>query len=321
MATQDRLPTGNSATSGWTSGSAGNKWDDVDDPIASPDDGTTYIYRQNSGGEQLFTYTAFAITSSAISHVRVTFRAQRTVAGECNTGARIRVAGTRSSIGLNANLTTSWADYTRDQLTNPVTGLDWTEAQVEGTDATNPLDQFGLQSGGMAAGEEVQCTQCYITVDYTAAVSDLSREIPADSLTLADNADVARDLEQTIPADGLALSETLDATRDLERTVTDDALTVTDSAQPAMDLRQTLTDDALAVRDSVEATLGILETLATDALKVSESVAAVFDLIESTVVEGVTLADSAEAALAAEPGVDLSVYFTQPGPLLPIMAA
>lgn len=345
MATQDRFPTGIGAQDTWTSSTGSAKYLDVDDAAGAPDDGTSYIYRQASDATQLFTFSAFDITSTAVSHLRITLRAQRTAAGTVNLGSRLYFAAGGQNTITTVQPPVTWTTYTHDALVNPRTGVTWTEAEIEGSSGVpaNNLTQFGVIGSGLVAGEEIQVTQVYATVDYTPATADLSREVTADGLKLSESAAAARDLEQTIPADGLKLSASIDATRDLERAVTDDALNVTEnsaetaidllrnvtadglavseSATPAMDLRQALTDDALAVSDSVDATIDILETLATDALKVSESVAAVFDLLESIVAEGVMLADSAEAALAAEPGVDLSVYFTQPGPLLPIMAA
>lgn len=170
MATQDRLPTGNSAVSDtWVTGTAGNKWDDVDDPVGTPDDATTYILKNDANNAiQLFTFTAFAITSSAISHIRVFVRAQRTAAGACTIRRQLRVNGTTYLVSTNATATTSWADYTADQLTNPNTALAWVEADVEGTGAA-PLQEIGLGISNWNAGEELQATQMYAQVDYTDA--------------------------------------------------------------------------------------------------------------------------------------------------------
>jgi hypothetical protein len=61
-------------------------------------------------------------------------------------------------------MTTSWADYATDWLTNPATGLAWTEAQVEGD-----IVSFGLQNTNTAGSEECQVSQQYLTVEYTDA--------------------------------------------------------------------------------------------------------------------------------------------------------
>jgi hypothetical protein len=168
MTTQERLPTGNGTTDLWESATAGNKWDDVDDPVGAPDDGTTYIFEDDGNATQLFTFTAFAITSSAISHIRIYARAQRTVAGSVGLHRRLRVNGTTSNVGTQSSATTAWADYTVDQLTNPDTALGWTEADVEGTGA-NPLQEFGVAATGFNAGERLEVSAVYIQVDYTEA--------------------------------------------------------------------------------------------------------------------------------------------------------
>jgi hypothetical protein len=171
MATQDRLPTGIGNQTNWTSSTGSAKYLDVDDAIGAPDDATSYLYRADSGAAQQFTYTAFDITASAVAYVRVTARVQRTATGDCNSQGRLRISATNYITGSASALTTSWTDYTYDSLTNPASGAAWTEAEVEGTDGTYPLTEFGLQCGGMATGEQAECTQVYGTVDYTAAAS------------------------------------------------------------------------------------------------------------------------------------------------------
>lgn len=163
MATQDRFPTGNSATAArneFTSGTGGNKWDDVDEAVA--DDATSYVSSVNTSQTQQFTYTAFSTGSTSINKVTLTFRAQRTAAGGCSMGGRIRIVATNHT-GINQALTTTWTTYTVDYLTNPATAAAW----VNDADL-NTIVEFGVASAGMNAGEEAQCTQCYLTVDYTA---------------------------------------------------------------------------------------------------------------------------------------------------------
>lgn len=170
MATQDRLPTGDSATNdNWTALGGGSKFSEVDDPVGTPDEDTSYINKSGAGAApQDFTFTAFDISSSAIASITVTLRT-RVAAGVVSTIVRIKVNGTAYTTGSIAT-SGSYTNKTNTWLTNPNTGVDWTEADVEGTGA-NPLQEFGVSSGSQGAGEEIRCTQAYITVDYTPASS------------------------------------------------------------------------------------------------------------------------------------------------------
>jgi len=171
MATDTRVPTGNSAVANDFTASAGNRWECVDDPVGSPNDATDFVFKQNSNGTQRFTHAAFSIPGgSTINSVTVRFRAQRTAAGACTLAPMIRVGSTNTT-GTSQAMTTSWADYFQTWATNPNTASAWTVDQVNGVDATNPLSEFGVNSGGLASGEEVQLTQIYIEVDYTAAAA------------------------------------------------------------------------------------------------------------------------------------------------------
>lgn len=166
MATQTRVPTGVGAADTWTSSVPGNKWEDVDEGVATPDDDTTYIFKQDSAGTQRWTFTAFAITSSAVASVAVVHRTKRSAAGAVSTDGRITVNATEYN-SADTVLTTSYADITDTWATNPDTGAAWTEADVEGIGA-NPLQNFAVRGIGLAAGEECRCTAIECVVDYTA---------------------------------------------------------------------------------------------------------------------------------------------------------
>lgn len=171
MATQDRLPTGIGFINYWTATAGANKWEDVDDPIGTPDDDTSYISHATSFQEQLFAFTAFAITSSAIASVTVSAVCREVSSADANDiSLGLRVNGTYYN-GSNKSLTTSYATYTTTWLTNPNTGSSWIEADVEGTGA-NPLQEFGISTRSVTV--EKRCTQIYITVDYTEAGGGLS---------------------------------------------------------------------------------------------------------------------------------------------------
>jgi hypothetical protein len=166
MATQTRVPTGAGDTNNYSFASGGSDhYLEVDDPVGTPDDSTTYVSAVAVNGRiELFTFAAFSISSSAIASVAVKSRMQRI--GSNTAAHRLKVNGT-VYVGASASPGLSWADASETWLTNPDTGIGWTEADVEGTGA-NPIQQFGFSSAGVGVGEESQCTQCYCEVDYTA---------------------------------------------------------------------------------------------------------------------------------------------------------
>jgi hypothetical protein len=159
------VPTGNGTTNDWnTAFGAATKWDCVNDPVGSPDDATTYAASEEQPNpEQTFTFAAFSITSSAITKVTVTVR-WACLAGEVRHSAVIVVGGTNyPSANSDAKSDSTYETDVWDWLTNPATGLAWTEAAVEG------LLEFGVGAEAMNPGDTVAVTQVYATVDYTAA--------------------------------------------------------------------------------------------------------------------------------------------------------
>lgn len=159
MATQSRLPTGDGGTLQHTA-SAGNRFECVDDPIGTPDDDSTYIFRTANNATTTFTFTAFDITSSAIEKVSVTYRRQNATGSSFDRGAVLVSAVLRES--TSEATPGSYGERTVEWTTNPATGSAWTEAEVEA------ITEFGVRNLATASGE-FRCTQCYITVTYTEA--------------------------------------------------------------------------------------------------------------------------------------------------------
>lgn len=170
MATDTRVPTSTGFFTQWTSSSGGDVYQDVDDAVGAPDDGTTYGYMQDSNGAHFFGFSAFSVPAGAtINSVTVRWRAQRTAAGGLNVRSFLRVNGS-NYFGSSQSVATTWGNFSAVYSTNPDTGIAWTVNDVNGT-GSNPLQEFGAQSLNMAAGEEFQCTQIYIEVDYTPAAA------------------------------------------------------------------------------------------------------------------------------------------------------
>lgn len=170
MTTQDRVPTGDDGGTTWETVGADTEWEAIDDPVGTPDNDTTYLSQTNGNQTTpVFSFTAFSINSIAIAKVIVTFRSRHLTGNATTLATRTKVNGFPYA-GANQAQVDTYENYTEELLTNPDTGLAWVEADVEGTGA-NPLEAFAVRNGGTGAGEEVRCTQGYITVDYTPAAA------------------------------------------------------------------------------------------------------------------------------------------------------
>ena len=166
MASQTRLPTGD-GSSVLHEASAGAAWECVDDPIGSPDDDSTYAHQIGGNAASLFTFSAFSITASAVSYLRVVYRSRNLTGNSTTSRAILRVNSTSYlTTGANNTQTDSYADYTHDFLTNPDTGLAWGEADINGT-GSNPLQEFGFRNQNNSASEEDRFTQVYALAEYT----------------------------------------------------------------------------------------------------------------------------------------------------------
>lgn len=167
MATQTRVPTGDSSVdNGWSSSSGTTKAADVDDPVGSPDDDTTYAFKNGANANQLHTFSAATIPggSTAIT-VNVIYRGRRT-STSLNINARIRVNGTTYEEGAGTVPGSTYANRTVAWATNPATLAAWTVNDVNGS-GTNPLQEFGYANTQTTGTEEARVTQCYLSITYT----------------------------------------------------------------------------------------------------------------------------------------------------------
>ena len=140
MAIQNRVPTSDVAGGGWVALGGGDSYVEVDDPVGTPDDDTTYIYSTSTTAVEYFEYLDFVITSSAIASITVYGRAKYIGSGDYR--FRVQVNGVIYTGSIHT-LTASYANYSTQWLTNPNTGLAWVETDVEGTGAA-PLQYFGV---------------------------------------------------------------------------------------------------------------------------------------------------------------------------------
>ncbi len=168
MSTQlTRLPTGTvvgNKLASSTGKTEANLYQDVDDPIGSPDDASSYLYWTSSPASGLFSFANPAIPSgSTINFVRVFFRGYTGASGFI--APNIKVGGAEYPDYGNMLLPDQhWVDFTDDWLTNPRTGSPWTVADINGNGG-NALQAFGYMT--LSTTEE-HVTQTYLTIEITA---------------------------------------------------------------------------------------------------------------------------------------------------------
>jgi hypothetical protein len=150
-------------------------YSEVDDPVGSPDDFSSYVLTNNNGVEcsAYLGFSAFSIPSGSTSiSVKVTVRVYDSY-GYASARQQLLVGGT----GYQADTFTTglgWVTDTHTWSTNPKRGSAWT------VDDINGVGSYALQYFGVTATEYgyydsktgwvyyvVYCTQCYLTVTYT----------------------------------------------------------------------------------------------------------------------------------------------------------
>ncbi|MDD5082865.1 MAG: hypothetical protein PHU08_05770, partial [Dehalococcoidales bacterium] len=158
-ANETRAPTGDGDTSGTWNTSP--RWDDVDE--TTPNDADYMTGTTDSGGYQLFTFSAFTIPAdSPIADITVYIRAKDVSSGTNDIRPSIKVNGTRYNTTASSNNPgDSFTTYSYSYTTNPNTGLAWTVADINGT-GSNPLQQFGVYSSDL--NPDVQVSMVYAVV-------------------------------------------------------------------------------------------------------------------------------------------------------------
>jgi hypothetical protein len=143
MAQQTRNPTGDGTFTGTWTGSAGSRWQSVDDhPDSTGADKLTH--GTAVAGRSTFTFSAFTVPAGAtITNVQVLYYDQKTASQAASWGAFLRVNSVDQATNdahnpANATWTLRTATYTN----NPATGSPWTVADVNGS-GSSPLQGFG----------------------------------------------------------------------------------------------------------------------------------------------------------------------------------
>jgi len=164
---QIRPTTGDGIVSGTWTTSSGTKWAAVDECpwLNLPLDITNYK-TCTAPGSALNTFSPFSVPSTAtITNVVVYTNCQKSSSSTCTASATLRVGGTSYNTAITPTTSAAW--YTTIWTNNPKSGTFWTPAQVNGTDSTNPLQQFGSSATAVTATLRVNAE--YIVVNYTDA--------------------------------------------------------------------------------------------------------------------------------------------------------
>ncbi len=177
MATQIRAPSSDFSVAGTWTGTAGVRWDEVND---YPDT-TTYLTHGTSAGNLVFGFSAFTVpTNSVINHVRVRWYGNKTTTSTVSISTRLRVNSTLYSKGTITNIAnTTPTLYTETWTTNPNTSSAWTVNDVNGS-GSNPLQNFGWVATD--ANPAIRLYSIEIEVDYT-EITNISIDNSSQSIS------------------------------------------------------------------------------------------------------------------------------------------
>jgi hypothetical protein len=243
MATEILRPNGTGDVTNITSQypASTSHWDKVDE--ASADDLTTYVYTTDASRlYDLYTLSNH-VGSGPINSVKIYHR----IGGDGSPGANFRpVIKTEGSIyygGWHSPGTSSFITYSDTWLTNPYTSSAWTWEQIDALQVGSEV--YRSQSGSY----EGRCTQIYIEVDYTSAVT-----VNIDTLLEALDS-------ETVNID--TLLEALDS----ETVAIDTILKAIDTKTVDLDtLLKALSDTKTADLDTLLQALGITKTVDLDSI-------------------------------------------------------
>lgn len=141
---------------------AATHWEAVDDPVASPDEDSTYVYQSGDAGAEK--KDAYALSNPAwlgynqeVTGVTVYFRHRWITNSGSSIKPYLRLSGSETA-GTQLGGTSSWV--TNNEALSRPGGGSWTL-----TDITNLQVAIGLWYSSVPSVQ--QCTQVYIKVDYT----------------------------------------------------------------------------------------------------------------------------------------------------------
>lgn len=169
-ASQTRDPTGDGTFSGTWTGTAGTRWQLVDD---HPDSAGTDLLTHGTAtaGRGTFTYSAFTVPAGAtIDSVQVLYYDRKTASQADSWGAFLRVGGVDRATNDAHNASTTRTLRTATYTTNPATSTAWTRDEVNGTAGSNNLEGFGVVATD--ANPSLELSSIQLVVNYTTAPVD-----------------------------------------------------------------------------------------------------------------------------------------------------
>lgn len=159
MTTVSKAPTSDEAVSGTWTGSAGTRYQAVDD---YPDSGGTdsLTHGTTTAGNLTFGFSAFSIPSTASSiSVQVDYYDQKSASQSCNIGGRLKVNGSYYNATTHNPANGTWTQRTDTWATNPNTSAAWTV-----NDVNSNLQAFGWNSTD--ANPTILLSSIQVTVTY-----------------------------------------------------------------------------------------------------------------------------------------------------------
>jgi len=157
----------------------------VDDPVASPDDLGTYVYKNGASGlsaaTDLFDLPNHGTEAGAINYVRVYHRHRSNYAITMYSQPYVRM-GVTDYAGTQVSITMTWTTNYTEWATNPNTSVAWTWTDIDNliagvkltgnsvwtpedySDPKNPIEGYWTDYAAM-------CTQVYVVVGYTSGWS------------------------------------------------------------------------------------------------------------------------------------------------------
>jgi len=156
-----RVPTANGGCTDWS----GNVpfYQQVDDPVGSSDDDSTYIEGNVLNGRASFSKAVVGLDSPGqVVKVSVVLRARKEGGATGKLKAFVRIGGVNYDGSGELTLTTSYANLTETWTVNPATAQPWALSEVNGLEIgvlTSEASDYGYPYN-------IRCTQIYLVVDY-----------------------------------------------------------------------------------------------------------------------------------------------------------
>lgn len=169
------LPNGNSVTNNGWNAEGGPSYLLVDDPVATPDDGTTKVYSPVANQTFSVTLEDSGLSGVTISKVTGHIRMYALDPVSATVQMYLTIGGTDyfSDTKDTVNNNTTYVNFTYDWSTNPATGLPWTISDVDAL-------IMGIKKINTAG---MRCTQMYVSVDYIAGITTSTSTTSTSSST------------------------------------------------------------------------------------------------------------------------------------------